>query len=61
MSRSQKLSLFSAILININIMLGSGIFINTAVLTQQAGSLGALVYPIVGLLLFPLLWQSRSS
>lgn len=36
-------------------MLGSGIFINTAVLTHQAGSLGAAVYPIVGLLLLPLI------
>lgn len=55
MSQSKKLSLFSAILININIMLGSGIFINTSVLTRQAGSLGALAYPIVGLLLLPLI------
>lgn len=52
---SHKLSLLSAILININIMLGSGIFINTVVLTKQAGSLGAAVYLIVGLLLLPLI------
>src|SRR5437868_2793596 len=52
---SKKLSLFSAILININIMLGSGVFINTALLPQQSGSLSAFVYLIVGLLLLPLI------
>ena len=36
-------------------MLGSGVFINTAVLTQQTGSLGPLVYVIVGILLLPLI------
>lgn len=54
MTESNKLSLPSAILINLNIMLGSGLFINTALLTKQAGSLGAFVYPLVGILLFPL-------
>ena len=52
---SHKLSLLSAILININIMLGSGIFINTVILTQQAGSLGAFVYIAVALLILPLI------
>ncbi len=49
-----KLSLFSAVLININIMLGSGIFINSTVLAKQAGILGALSYLIVGVLMLPL-------
>lgn len=52
---SQKLSLFSAILININIMLGSGIFINSTVLAKQAGVLGAFSYLIVGILMLPLI------
>lgn len=51
----KKLSLISAILININIMLGSGIFINTTALTALSGSLGALDYIIVGILLLPLI------
>ncbi len=55
MPHSHKLSLLSAILINLNIMLGSGIFINTVVLTKQAGSLGALVYVLVAALLLPLI------
>ena len=52
---SHKLSLLSAILININIMLGSGIFINTVLLTKQAGSLGALVILLLRFLLLPLI------
>ena len=55
MSVAHRLSLFSAILININIMLGSGIFINTVLLSKSAGSLGALTYLIVGLLMLPLI------
>lgn len=51
----KKLSLSSLILISLNIMLGSGVFINTAVLAQQTGSLSPLVYAIVGLLLLPLI------
>jgi amino acid transporter len=54
MVHAKKLSLLSAILISINIMLGSGIFINTVILTKQAGSLGAFVYLLVGALIFPL-------
>lgn len=49
------LSLMAAILININIMLGSGIFINSVNLAQKAGVLSALVYPLIGLLLIPLI------
>ncbi|MBA3954681.1 amino acid permease [Candidatus Dependentiae bacterium] len=55
MTESPKISLLTAILININIMLGSGIFINTALLTGQAGALGAGVYLLVGILLLPLI------
>ena len=55
MSESHKLSLVSAILININIMLGSGIFINTVLLSKASGALGALVYLLVGLLMLPLI------
>ena len=55
MTESSKISLLTAILININIMLGSGIFINTSLLTGQAGALGAGVYLLVGILLLPLI------
>ena len=36
-AQEYKLSLPTAILININIMLGAGIFINTATLSHRAG------------------------
>lgn len=51
----RKLSLSAAIFININIMLGTGFFINTALLTKEAGSLGSSVYLIVAVLLLPLI------
>jgi len=50
-----KLSLSTAILININVMLGAGIFLNTANLAQGAGALGFLAYVLVGLLMLPLI------
>lgn len=56
-SNAQKahLSLASAVLINVNIMLGSGIFINNVNLAQAAGPLSTLSYPLVGFLLIPLI------
>lgn len=53
--QTQKLSLPAAILININIMLGAGIFINTPDLAQRAGWLGFLAYVLVGILMLPLI------
>lgn len=55
MAESKKLSLFTAILININIMLGAGIFINTAELAKRVGSLSPLVYAVVAILILPLI------
>lgn len=55
MSHPHKLSLSSAILINLNIMLGAGIFVNTVLLAQQAGAFGALAYLTVGIILLPLM------
>lgn len=51
-----KLSLRAAIFININIMLGSGIFINTTILSKQAGILGFLSYIAIGILMLPLIY-----
>ena len=53
--KEEKISLTSAILININIMLGAGIFINTSNLAQRAGGLGSFMYLIVGMLMLPLI------
>lgn len=55
MSQEYKISLTSAILININIMLGTGIFINTAVLPHYAGAFGSSAYLLVGLFMLPLI------
>ena len=49
-----SISLLTAIFININIILGTGLFINTAVLAQKAGFYGAFSYLFVGLLLLPI-------
>lgn len=49
------LSLWSAIIININIMLGVGIFINTTELAKRAGALGLVSYLIIGVLMLPLI------
>jgi amino acid transporter len=54
-TQEYKIPLLTAILININIMLGAGIFINTPELAKQAGVLGAFNYLIVALLMFPLI------
>lgn len=54
-TNTNRLSLWSAIIININIIIGSGVFINTTELAKRAGLLGGLCYALVGLLLFPLI------
>lgn len=53
---SPKLSLVAAILINVNIMLGSGVFINTVLLSSCAQALGGFSYVMVALLLLPLIY-----
>lgn len=54
-AQEYKLSLPTAILININIMLGAGIFINTTSLASRAGALGPFMYLLVGMLMLPLI------
>lgn len=54
-TKNNHLSLWSAIIINLNIIIGSGVFINTTELAKRAGLLGGLCYALVGLLLFPLI------
>ncbi len=54
MSQAHKLSLPAAIFVAINIILGTGTFINTVLLAQKIGSLGPLIYLFAGLLMFPL-------
>ena len=57
MKEAYKLSLPAVILINLNIMLGVGLFINTTELAKRAGMLGALSYATIGVLLLPLIFS----
>jgi amino acid transporter len=54
-TQNNQLSLWAAVIINLNIIIGSGVFINTTELAKRAGLLGGLCYALVGLLLFPLI------
>lgn len=56
MSQSPSISLLAAILISLNVMIGTGLFINTALLAHDAGPYGALTYLIVGIILLPLIF-----
>lgn len=56
MPKQETLSLPAAIFININIMLGSGVFINTVILAQKVGGWGFALYLLSGVLMLPLIW-----
>lgn len=55
MPQAHKLSLPTAILINLNIMIGVGVFINTIPLSKATGILGAASYLAIGILMLPLI------
>ena len=55
MPQSNKLSLSSAIFINLNIMVSTGIFVNTVILSQTSGAACFLLYPLIGILMLPLI------
>jgi amino acid transporter len=50
-----KLSFWTAVLVNLNVMFGAGIFINTVTLTKLTGFFGFLSYVLVAILLIPLI------
>lgn len=52
---AKKLSLFAATLINVNIMLGTGLFINTVILAKYVGSLSPIMYLTGGIVMLPLI------
>jgi amino acid transporter len=52
--KTHKISLFSSILININIIIGAGLFINPRPLTLLSGRFGFLNYIIAFLILLPI-------
>lgn len=55
MATDYKLSLPAAIIINLNIMLGTGIFLNSVPLAKFVGSWSFLPYAIIGVLMVPLI------
>lgn len=55
MAHAHKLSLTTAVLVNLNIMIGVGIFINTIPIGKTAGILGSLSYLTIGILMLPLI------
>lgn len=55
MATETKLSLPTAVLISLNIMMGAGIFINTVELAKRAGPFSGFMYPLIGLLIAPLM------
>ncbi len=54
MKNKSQINLITAILININIILGAGLFINPSPLTRFAGSLGFLGYILSAIILLPI-------
>ncbi|MFH1461658.1 MAG: APC family permease [bacterium] len=54
---NNKMSLFTAVLMSINIMVGIGIFIVPSLMAQQAGSLSFLGWPLVGIVFFPVVYS----
>lgn len=55
MSTHHKLSLKDAIFMNLNIMIGAGIIVNTVLLTKLTGLLACLSYLFVGIFMLPLI------
>ena len=55
MNNPHKLSLKEVILINLNIMLGAGIVVNTVPLTKAVGLLGCASYLLAGIFMLPLI------
>jgi amino acid transporter len=53
---SHKVSLQSAILMNLNIMAGAGIFTNIFIITKELQLFGGLLYFLVGCFMFPLIF-----
>ena len=56
MTKTQTISLFAAVLISLNVMIGTGLFVRTALLAHDAGPYGAFIYLMVGIILLPLIF-----
>lgn len=56
MSTQGKISYSAAVLMSINIMVGAGILVAVGPMTASANSISFLAWPLIGLLLFPVIW-----
>ncbi|MBX7067521.1 MAG: APC family permease [Parachlamydiales bacterium] len=56
MKDSGKISFFAAVLMSVNIMVGAGIYYAVGPLAQTAGTVSFFGWPLIGLLLFPVIW-----
>ena len=54
-ANNHKLSFFVVVLMNINVTLGTGLFINTVLLSKHAGAIGGFTYALIGIWLLPLI------
>lgn len=57
MEQRGKISLVSAVLMSINIIVGVGIYFGPQLMAGKAGSLSFLGWLLVGLLMFPIIWS----
>lgn len=57
MSTCGKISFSAAVLMSINIMVGGGIMYAVDPLTAAAGSVSFFGWPLIGLMLFPIIWS----
>jgi APA family basic amino acid/polyamine antiporter len=52
-----KISIFAAILMNINMMVGAGIYINPMIMAEKSGNASFLGWPLAGILFLPIVWS----
>lgn len=55
--KTEKISFLSALLMNINLMIGSGIFVGPTQMALIAGSASYLTWPLVALCFLPIVWN----
>ena len=53
--QNKKISLLTAILININIVIGSAFFLNASLIAQKSKGLATITWLLVGFILLPLI------
>ncbi len=52
-----KISLFTAVLMNINLMVGAGIYIGAMLMASKAGTTSFLGWPLASLVFLPVVWS----